>query len=444
MSRYRLYPSPEQEAILREHCAHARYIWNLAWNLHQSGTLETYGAASRRVDRDGNEYIHLKRRPVRPPPGYVEQARMLTEARAEYAWLAAGSQNVQQQALRDFAQAIRNFYFGTHGYPRRRKRYMHEGFRITDFTFSLHVRRLNRRWGEVRVPKVGWVRFRWTRAVPDCKSYRVTLDRAGRWHVAFAVTPQSVPAPGTGEVVGIDRGVVITAALSTGEKLHCPGMSDRERARLRKAERRTARARKGSPEQQVERARITRLRVREANRRKDWCEKVSTDLVRRFDVIRFEDLRIRTMTRSARGTAGSPGTNVAAKSGLNRAILAQGWGLLVRRTQDKAPGRVEMVRAAYTSLRCSACGWVSKDSRDSQAGFCCVACGFTCNADINASINIAAGHAGGTPASVREPQLLTSLARWDAVEIPAFRAREDVKFLHGRLPRLTITLWRSP
>jgi transposase len=89
-----------------------------------------------------------------------------------------------------------------------------------------------------------------------------------------------------------------------------------------------------------------------------------------------------------------------------------------------------MVRAAYTSLRCSACGWISKDSRDSQAGFCCVACGFTCNADINASINIAAGHAGGTPASVREPQLYASLAGWDAVEIPAIRAREDVKFLH--------------
>jgi putative transposase len=262
------------------------------------------------------------------------------------------------------------------------------------------------------------VRFRWTRAVPDCKSYRITLDRTKRWHVAFVAIPKPVPAPETGEVVGIDRGVVITAALSTGEKLHCPGMSGRERARLRKAERRKARAQKGSPEQQAERARIARLRAREANRRKDWCEKVSTDLARRFDMIRFEDLRIKSMTRSAGGTAGNPGQKVAAKSGLNRAILAQGWGLLVRRTRDKAPGRVEMVRAAYTSLRCSACGSISRDSRDSQAGFCCVACGFTCNADINASINIAAGHAGGTTPSVREPQLLTSLARWDAVEIP--------------------------
>jgi transposase len=341
---------------------------------------------------------------------------MLTEARKEYAWLADGAQNVQQQALRDFNQAMQHFYVGTRGYPGRRKRDIHEGFRITALTVSLHVQRLNRHWGQVRIPKVGWVRFRWTRVVPECKSYRVTLDRAGRWHIAFTAIPKPIPAPGTGEVVGIDRGVAITAALSTGEKLHCPGMSGRERAMLRKAERRKARARKGSPEQQAERTRISRLHARGADRRKDWCEKISTNLARRFDIIRFEDLRIKNMTRSAKGTVSDHGTNVRAKSGLNRAILAQGWGLLVRRTQDKAPGRVETVKAAYTSLRCSACGWVDKNSRDSQAGFCCVACGFTCNADINASINIAAGHAGGTPTSVREPQPLASFM--EAVVIP--------------------------
>jgi putative transposase len=404
VSRYRLYPSPEQEAVLIEHCAHARYVWNLAWNLHEFGTLETYGNASRRTDRDGREYVHQKRRPVRPLPGYVEQARMLTEARAEHAWLAAGSQNVQQQALRDFGQAMRNFYAGTHGRPGRRRRHVNEGFRITDFTFSMHVKRLNRCWCQVWVPKCGWVRFRRTRAVAECKSYRITLDHAGRWHVAFAAKPAPIPVPGTGEAVGVDRGVVITAALSTGEKLHCPGLTVRDRARLRKAERRKTRAPKSSPEQQAERRRIARLRAREADRRKDWCEKTSTDLARRFDVIRFEDLKIRNMTRSARGTADIPGVNVRQKAGLNRSILAQGWGLLVQRTEDKAPGRVEKVWAAYTSLRCSACGWIDKDSRDSQAGFCCVSCGFSCNADINASINIAAGHAGGTPLSVREPQ----------------------------------------
>jgi transposase len=397
-----LYPSVVQETALREHCAEARYAWNLAWNLHQFGQLETYGAASRRVDRDGREYTHQKRRPARPLPGYVAQARMLTEARAEHPWLAAGSVVVQQQALRDFDQAMQNFYAGTHRRPGRRRRHQHEGFRVVNLT-TQDLQRLNRRWGQVKVPKVGWVRFRWTRPVPRAKSYRVTLDRTGRWHVAFSVIPEPIPAPGTGEAVGVDRGVVITAALSTGEKLHCPGLTGPERAQLRKAERRAARAPKESPEQRAERARIARLRAREADRRKDWCEKTSTVLARRFDLIRFENLRIMNMTRSARGTSDNPGTNVRAKAGLNRAILAQGWGLLVRRARDKAPGRVEMVKAAYTSLRCSACGWIDKNSRDSQAGFCCTACGFTCNADENAAVNIAAGYAGGTTPSVREP-----------------------------------------
>ncbi|MEU9276254.1 zinc ribbon domain-containing protein [Streptomyces sp. NPDC048342] len=73
-----------------------------------------------------------------------------------------------------------------------------------------------------------------------------------------------------------------------------------------------------------------------------------------------------------------------------------GWGLLRRRTEQKAPGRVEDVPAPYTSLRCSACGWIEKKSRKSQADFVCVSCGFTCNADENASINVAAGQ-GGIP-----------------------------------------------
>lgn len=162
------------------------------------------------------------------------------------------------------------------------------------------------------------------------------------------------------------------------------------------------------------------LRAREANRRKDWCEKTSTLLARSYGLIRFEKLNITNMTRSAKGTVEQPGRHVAQKSGLNRAILAQGWGLLRQRTGHKAPGRVEDVPAPYTSLRCSACGWIDKNSRKSQAGFVCSSCGFTCNADTNASINIAAGQggiprprrtagAGGTTppnqrSSVREPQ----------------------------------------
>jgi hypothetical protein len=137
--------------------------------------------------------------------------------------------------------------------------------------------------------------------------------------------------------VGIDRGVTVSAALSTGEMLSVPGLTTREQARLRRLERRLARARNGSARRGKARTAVGRLKARETDRRKDWTEKTSTDIARRFDVIRVEDLKIRNMIRSAKGTAEQPGRNVRAKAGLNRKISRSGWGLLVRRLQDKAP-----------------------------------------------------------------------------------------------------------
>ena len=396
MARYRLLPTLTQEAVLSNHCGHARYVWNLAVEQHSHWGPGKKGA-----------------------PGYLEQCRQLTAARAEHPWLAAGSQMVQQQALRDFTQAMAAFFDPQNpaGRPSWRKAGRHEGFRIVAVKPG-QVRRLSRNIGEVWIPKAGWVRFRWSRAVPPgVKSYRVKLDRAGRWHIAFAVIPAPIAAPGDGQAVGIDRGVAVSAALSTGEVLHVPGLTGRERRRMRRLERKLARARRGSDRRGRVKHAIARLRARETDRRKDWVEKVSTDIARRFDVIRVEDLKITNMTRSARGTAQHPGRNVRAKSGLNREIMGSGWGLLVRRMEDKAPGRVEKINPAFTSQRCSACGQVDPKSRESQAVFWCTACGFAGNADVNAARNIAAGHAvtarGGDGAARpgnREPQLLLQSA----------------------------------
>ncbi len=393
MSRYRLLPTPAQQAVLRDHCGHARYVWNLAVEQHA--------------------HWHPGRTSA---PGYLAQCRQLTAARAGHPWLAAGSQTVQQQALRDFARAMAAFFDPANpaGRPSWRKAGRDEGFRIVGRGAQWDVRRVSRKAGQVWVPKAGWVRFRWSRAVPPgAKSYRVTRDRAGRWHVAFAVIPDPVPAPGNGQVVGIDRGVVVSVALSTGEMLRCPALTGRERIRLRRLQRTLARAGRGSERRGRVRHAIARLRARETDRRKDWAEKVSTDIARRFGVIRVEDLQIGNMTRSGKGTRADPGRNVRAKAGLNRGILGSGWGLLVRRLEDKAPGRVEKIRPAFTSQRCSACGQVDPKSRESQAVFRCTACGFACHADVNAARNIAAGHAvtarggdGVTRPVNREPHLL--------------------------------------
>lgn len=419
---------------MRDHCAHARYVWNLAVEQHS----------------------HWKRG-RKPAPGFVEQCRQLTEARRDNEWLRAGSQPVQVQALKDFAKAKNARFTSGFGEPTWRKRFRHEGFRIIGdgrmpgynedgsplinpktgkqvLHRSVTVQKLNRRWAQVRLPGCGWVRFRFTRTeLPRAKSFRVTF-RNGQWHVAFTVIPTPIDAPGTGEVIGIDRGVKITAALSDGRSLNCPQLTTRERAQVRKHQRRAARAPKGSERKAAEYAKVAKLRAGDADRRKDWCEKTSTMLARTYDLVRFEKLNIKTMTAKVKPMPDPdrPGQYLksgrAAKAGLNRAILAQGWGLLRRRTEHKAPGRVEDVPAPYTSLRCSACGWIDKNSRKSQAEFVCSSCGFTCNADLNAATNIAAGRrdtrlvraaraGGATPPtrlkSAREPQ-----PKW--VGIPLF------------------------
>jgi len=338
--------------VLRDHCAHARFVWNLA--VEQQSWW-----------RPGR----------RSAPGFLEQCRQLTQTRAGHDWLREGSQMVQQQALRDFAQAMTNFFAMTHRRPTWRKADRDEGFRIVAVKPG-HVRRLSRNAGEVWIPKAGWV-------------------------------------PGTGGALGVDRGVAVSAALSTGEMLTIPRPGPAKQRRLRRLQRKLDRARRGSNRRARVKRAIAKLRAREADARKDWAEKTSTNLARRFDVIRVEDLRVKDMTRSARGTIAEPGRRVRQKAGLNRGILASAWGRLVRRLQDKAPGRVEKIKPHYTSQRCSACGHVAAGSRESQALFCCVACGYACNADVNAARNIAAGHAvtawggdGVTRPVNREPQLL--------------------------------------
>jgi transposase len=295
---------------------------------------------------------------------------------------------VQQQALRDFARAMTNFFRGTHRRPTWRRARWHEGFRIVAVKTG-DVRRLSRRCGEVRVPKVGRVRFRWSRAVPErVKSYRVTCDRAGRWHVAFAAVPGPVPAPGNGRVVGVDRGVAVSAALSTGELPHAPRLRESHARRLVLLQRRLARCQRGSNRRRKVRSAIARLKAREVDRRRDRVEKTTTRLAAGFDVIGIEDLDVRGMTGSARGTVEAPGSRMRQKGGLNRGILRSAWGALAARLEDKAPGRVIRVDPAYTSQCCSACGIVDREARESQAVFRCRACGHAGNADVNAARNI--------------------------------------------------------
>jgi putative transposase len=385
--RDRLCPAPDQEQVLRMHCDHARYVWNLAVE-QQTWWWPGRGRA----------------------PGYVDQVHQLAEVRAAEPWLRGGSSSVQQQALRDFDLAMTAFFdplnpAGRAGY--RSKRHV-QGFAIRD----TKVRRLNGRWGEVHVPKCGWVGFRWTRQLPTGLGMaRVTLDRAGRWHVSFPAPQPAVAATGQGGRTGIDRGVRTALVTSDGQHYRAPRISDRQAARYLGLQRKLARQHKGSKQRERTRRDIAVITARLADRRKDWAEKISTRLVASNDLVVLEKLNTKGMVRrpKPKPDTDQPGAflpnGARSKAGLNKAILASRWGTLGQRLAEKGAASGVTVLFAdprFTSQQCHVCGHTQAQNRESQAVFRCQECGHRDHADRNAARDILARGlatlSGGVPA----------------------------------------------
>ncbi|HEY2639402.1 MAG TPA: transposase [Streptosporangiaceae bacterium] len=389
--RNRMCPDAHAEAVMRDlHCAHARFVWNLA------------------VEQ------HLWWRPGRgSAPGNAERMRQLAEARAAEQWLRDGSSSVQQQALRDFEHELAAFFDPDNpaGRPKFRSKRGPQGFVIRDSK----VRRLSRKWGEVLVPKCGWVRFRWTRPMPGkpCMA-RVTLDRAGRWHVSFPGPQPAVKRKPSGTAVGIDRGVRTALVTSDGQHYRAPRISDRDAARYLGLQQQMNRQRKGSRRREKTRLAMAKITGRVTGRRKDWAEKISTQLTREHDVIVLERLNTPGMVRrpAPKPNPEQPDAfmpnRACTKAGLNRGILASCWGLFGRRLEQKATAsgcQVVYVDPRFSSQQCRACGHTVPENRNSQA-FRCVSCGHTDHADTNAARNILArglalAHGKPVPARAR-------------------------------------------
>ena len=138
-------------------------------------------------------------------------------------------------------------------------------------------------------------------------------------------------------------------------------------------------------------AAIARLHIRIADARNDFLHKVSTAISKSHAVVYIEDLKVRNMSASARGTVENPGKCVRQKAGLNKAILDQGWFEFRRQLSYKEQWRGGLVVAVppqYTSQTCAGCGHVCAENRRSQALFVCVACGHEDDADVNAAKNV--------------------------------------------------------
>ncbi|MHB8177708.1 MAG: RNA-guided endonuclease InsQ/TnpB family protein [Vulcanimicrobiaceae bacterium] len=219
-----------------------------------------------------------------------------------------------------------------------------------------------------------------------------TSSDGNHWYVTIQAEREvNEPVHASDSTVGIDLGVVRFAALSDGTFVQGTNAFKKREKRLAFYQRRMARKVKFSANWRKAKAKVSRLQRKIANLRNDMLHQASTTISKNHAVVVMEDLRITNMTASAKGTVEQPGTNVRAKSGLNRRILDQGWGEFRRQLGYKLEwtgGTLLLVDPRNTSRTCANCGHVSRENRQTQAAFRCVACGHAANADTNAAINI--------------------------------------------------------
>jgi putative transposase len=244
----------------------------------------------------------------------------------------------------------------------------------------------------VRLQGIGHIRVHQHRPVKG-RVKTIGVKREGNcWYVVLSC--DDVPAemlPATGAVAGIDLGIASLVTTSDGEHLANPRRLEASADRLAAAQRDLARTKRGSRRRRKAVARVAALRAKVRRQRLDGAHKAALTLVRGYDVIVHEDLRIVNMTRSASGTLQAPGRMVAQKSGLNRSILDAGWGVFLTVLAHKAEsaGReLIAVDPRNTSRTCARCSHCAKENRVTQAEFVCTACGHTAHADVNAAVII--------------------------------------------------------
>jgi len=396
--RYRLYPGREQAETLIRWGHTCRALWNVALEQRRFA-YQQRGVRLRAYD----------------------QGAYLTQARADLPWLADLPAQSAQQVLGHLDRAYDNWWNPEHPAqaPELKKRSARLSVPFPGQAVSLQ--RLNRKWGHVRLPKIGWVRFRWSRAPGEVRNATVTVDGSGTWQISFGVHAGAEPAPPNKlPGCGVDFGVACSAYVSDEDcpRLMPPTLTAGEKARKLGLERRKARQiayakkRNGGKYSRRLRRTITELAElsgRQARRRQDFTHKLTTGLAKNHGWIGIEDLKVTNMTASAKGTAEKPGTNVRQKAGLNRGILDNAPYERVRQLTYKAPrfgSELRLVPPAFTSQDCPACGARDKDSRPGCGrAFACTACGHADHADRNAAVNIEnrARRAGGLNSTRRHP-----------------------------------------
>ena len=357
--KFQLRPKTKQANLMLCFAGCCRFVWNKALALEKG----TYQAEGKRL-------------------GYYTLAGKLKDWKKEEetSFLAGAHSQILQQTLKDLDRAYKNFFAKRADFPRFKRKGAHNAFRYPQGF------KLDEGNSRVYLPKIGWVRYRKSRAIKGTlKQVAVSLS-AGEWYVSIQ-TERETPEPvhPSKSSIGIDMGVVRFATLSDGSTIEPLNSFRKYEKKLAKLQRKQARCKKFSSNWQKIKSRIQRLHLHIANARKDFLHKASTMISKNHAVVVLEDLKVRNMSSAKAGGK--------RKSGLNKSILDQGWFEFRRQLTYKLAwlgGSLIAIPPQYTNQTCSRCGCVDRQNRQTQAKFKCTACGFEINADHNAALNILA------------------------------------------------------
>ncbi|MEZ2624228.1 RNA-guided endonuclease InsQ/TnpB family protein [Paenalcaligenes hominis] len=370
--KYELRPDGQQARQMARFAGSCRFVYNKALAMQKAN------------HEAGGKFI-----------GYVAMAKHLTAWRNgdETPWLGDAPVHPLQHALKDLERAYKNFFAKRAAFPRFKRKGQRDSFRYPD---AKQIK-LDQATSRLFLPKLGWLRYRNSRDVLGTVKNATVSQSGGKWFVSIQ-TEREVEQPilQATSAVGIDLGLARFATMSDGSYLAPLSSFKKHEIRLRRYQRAMSRKTKFSSNWKKAKAKVQRIHTRIGNCRKDYLHKATATISKNHAMVCIEDLQVRNMSKSAAGNTEQPGKNVRAKSGLNKAILDQGWFEFRRQLDYKlawAGGWLIAVPPHNTSRTCPACGHVHADNRKTQARFACVQCGYEENADLVGAMNILArGH----------------------------------------------------
>jgi putative transposase len=367
--KFKLLPTKKQVKILSSWTGVCRFIYNAGLE-HRIIMWQKY--------RKGITYYH--------------QQNSLPDAKKMegFDWLKAPPSQSVQYALRNLDTAFKNFFQGRASFPQYKKKGINDSITFPQGE-RLVIQKYSKKKSLAELPKFGKIKFRKHREIAGKIKSATIRKESGEWYISFICETQIEETSNYNSYIGIDKGITKTLAFSNGEYINLPVENIKIlENHIEKLQRRMSKEIRFSDSWRKYNNIINKLHSKISRIRQNWLHIQSYNLANNHGVIVVEDLKVKNMSKSAKGTIDNPGKNVKAKSGLNRSILRQGWGMLTDMLEYKSlwyGSKLVKVSPQYTSQQCK-CGFVSKDNRVTQELFRCQKCGHEENADINAAKNI--------------------------------------------------------